>query len=579
MSIYQMINEIDSKEIVLPAIQRDFVWDTDRIRLLFDSIMRGYPVGIVLLWETYQPIQFRYFDSTFVPDSLHQFYEHNGKHRIKLVLDGQQRLSSIYVALKGKYNNKGLYLDVLSGSDNDDFSEEKYDFSFFTTEEVKIKNETSVQSVKLGRAESSKVADEKLKYYVHIRDIVGRTPNDLLKFRQTISDTLKLCEVDKLRMETNLLTLSHALTGDEEILKTQTIDSKLPSDDHKRKSAFDILEIFVRINTVGVRLSRSDLIVSMLRLYWQEASDVLPAFVKEINEGSGLDIDNDFVIRCMFATAGIGTRLDFELLRKQSNVDKIRASYKTCFTAIRAVVDFVRSECHVDSSRLIGGISTLVPFVQFLYHAPKQSFPVNNRVEARRSLYLFAFSKVFTQFSESRTGAFIRNSLPSASKIRAGEPFSYDNSLRFVNSKSNFDPSDDRLFANNPELALALIQQKSGGKVKYSDNLPEIDHIFPQATLRDKNLEWDEINDLGNLWILPRTMNRNKSATHPKEYLGKKAEKEYLEVALIDLEKLDLRLYKTFIRNRREAISRRLRKLTGINETDLSTLEDRTAQE
>ena len=571
MSIYQLINEIDSKEIVLPAIQRDFVWDTGRISLLFDSMMRGYPVGIILLWETYQPIQFRNFDNYFTRDALHKFHDNTGDKRLKLVLDGQQRLSSIYVALKGRHEGRGFYLDVLSGREKDDYSEEKFDFSLFTTDEVKEINAASVQSADAGQPVQES-GEEALRYYVHIPDIIGRTPADLMKLRATISEKLHLNEADKTRMEVNLLTLSHALTGDEEILKTQTIDSKLPSDDQKRKSAFDILEIFVRINTQGVRLSRSDLIVSMLRLYWRDASDVLPTFIKEINAGSGLDIDNDFVIRCMFATAGLGTRLDFELLRKQSNVDKVRACYKTCFNAIRSTVDFIRSDCRLDSSRLIGGISTLVPFVQYLYHAPKQSFPMGNKAAARKTLYLFAFSKTFTQFSESRTGAFIRDSLPSASDIKAGAPFSYDDALKFVHYRTNFDPGDERLFANNPELALALVQKKSGGKIKYSGNMPEIDHIFPQSTLREKKFEAHEIDDLGNKWILPRTLNRNKSAAHPKDYLAKE-DKEYLQDAFINPKRLDLRAYKTFIKDRRRSICEELVKIPGIKPVDLSQLQ------
>ena len=571
MSIYQLINEIDSKEIVLPAIQRDFVWDAARISLLFDSMMRGYPVGIILLWETYQPIQFRYFDNYFTPDALYKFHDNTGDKRLKLVLDGQQRLSSVYVALKGQHEGRGLYLDVLSGREKDDYSEEKFDFSFFTTNDVKEINAASVQSAKAGESSGSKPVEEMLRYYVHIPDIIGRTPADLMKLRRNISEKLCLSDADKTRMEVNLLTLSHALTGDEEILKTQTIDSKLPSNDQKRKSAFDILEIFVRINTQGVRLSRSDLIVSMLRLYWKEASDVLPSFIKEINTGSGLDIDNDFVIRCMFSTAGLGTRLDFELLRKQSNVDKVRACYKTCFNAIRSAVDFVRTDCRLDSSRLIGGISTLVPFVQYLNYAPKQAFPMGSKSAARKALYLFAFSKTFTQFSESRTGAFIRDSLPAASDIKSGAPFSYEEALKFVHYKTNFDPGDDRLFANNPELALALVQKKAGGKIKYAGNMPEIDHIFPQATLRERKLEWHEIDDLGNKWILPRTLNRNKSAAHPKDYLAKE-DKEYLQVALIDLKRLDLRAYKSFVKNRRHAICKELEKITGIKKIDLSEL-------
>lgn len=560
MSIYQLINEIENGEIVLPAIQRDFVWDTNRIRLLFDSIMRGYPVGIILLWDTYQPIQFRYFRRDFVSGTLHKFEDSTGKKRMSLVLDGQQRLSSIYVALKGLHEGRGLYLDILSGRDKDDYSEEKFDFQFYTAEEVVQINANTKKGDKTA---------EPPRYYVHISKIIGQAPNDILKLREKVTKHLELDKLDQFRMEGNIANLLYALTGNSEILKTQTIDSKLPSDDQTRKSIFDVLEIFVRINTQGVRLSRSDLIISMLRLYWKEASELLPAFVKEINEGNGLGIDNDFVIRCMFATAGLGTRLDFDILRKQSNVDKVKASYKTCFDAIRAAVDFIRTDCRLDSSRLLGGISTLVPFVQYLYHAPKQSFPRGNKTDARKALYLFAFSRVFTQHSESRTGAFIKDSLPPAKDIRSGAPFSYTDALKFVHFRSYFDAADDRLFATNPELALALIQRKSGGRVKHSGNTPEIDHIFPQSMLYGKKLEWHEVNDLGNLWILPRNLNRNKSAKHPKEYLSG-VERDILRSAFIDLKKLNLHNYKAFILNRRLAIAKELRAITGLNDKDFT---------
>src|SRR6185437_4549450 len=103
MSIFELVNEIDNGEIVLPAIQRDFVWDEDRIELLFDSLFRGYPVGIVLLWETYQPIQFRTFARDHVPGGIHVFEENKTGKCLKLVLDGQQRLNSAHVALRGSF--------------------------------------------------------------------------------------------------------------------------------------------------------------------------------------------------------------------------------------------------------------------------------------------------------------------------------------------------------------------------------------------------------------------------------------------------------------------------------------------
>jgi uncharacterized protein with ParB-like and HNH nuclease domain len=62
MNIVSLLNQIESEEIVLPAIQRDFVWGERKTQMLMDSIMRSYPVGIVLMWETYNDIQYRHFD-------------------------------------------------------------------------------------------------------------------------------------------------------------------------------------------------------------------------------------------------------------------------------------------------------------------------------------------------------------------------------------------------------------------------------------------------------------------------------------------------------------------------------------
>jgi len=274
--------------------------------LLFDSIFRVYPVGIVLLWESYQPIQYRSFARDYVPGGIYRFEENKKGRRVKLVLDGQQRLSSIYVGLKGTFDGRRLYYDVLSGRDSDDHSEVKYRFKFAGDDEAKRLNQ---EQVKQRNAKTKKNSgSDTSSYWMRLSEVVGRNPRDIQKLRDDLTKTLNLSNEEKLRMELNFQTASYALSENSEILKTQTIDSKLPADDQKRKSAFDILEIFVRVNTQGMNLKRSDLIVSMLRLYWPQASILLPKFLKEINESGNLNIDNDFVIRCMFSTAGITSR-------------------------------------------------------------------------------------------------------------------------------------------------------------------------------------------------------------------------------------------------------------------------------
>lgn len=106
MSIISILNQIKEKEIVLPAIQRGFVWPEDKIETLLDSIMRGYPIGITLLWETYEDIQYRDFERNY-KDSNKLSYNDNSQHKkLKVVLDGQQRLQSLFLALYGTYEGK-----------------------------------------------------------------------------------------------------------------------------------------------------------------------------------------------------------------------------------------------------------------------------------------------------------------------------------------------------------------------------------------------------------------------------------------------------------------------------------------
>jgi len=140
MSIQSLLNQIERNEIILPAIQRSFVWEEERIIRLFDSVMRKYPVGIVLLWETFNNIQYRIFDKVFNKGDIFSFQDNSDLKRVKLVLDGQQRLQSLYLALYGNFTGKYLYFDILSGKDTENVAEERYKFEFLDPDEAKKKN-------------------------------------------------------------------------------------------------------------------------------------------------------------------------------------------------------------------------------------------------------------------------------------------------------------------------------------------------------------------------------------------------------------------------------------------------------
>src|SRR5207249_2214025 len=211
---------------------------------------------------------------------------------------------------------------------------------------------------------------------------------------------LTLDEDGEGRLSENLARFHDALTTNTNILKVSVIDENLPDNNPDRKSEADVLEIFVRVNREGTPLSRSDLIFSMLKLNWRESAETLPEFVRQINEGNDFQIDTDFVIRCLFAVSEMGTKFELDLLRKKDNVQRLRNNFGPCCDAIRSVIDSVSRDCWCSSSSLLGGQATLVPFVYYLFHAPKHEVPTGQIEAFRKGLYFFAFARPFSRYAD-----------------------------------------------------------------------------------------------------------------------------------------------------------------------------------
>ncbi|MDP3445292.1 MAG: DUF262 domain-containing protein, partial [Ignavibacteria bacterium] len=370
--IISLVTQIDNKEIVLPAIQRDFVWDEDRITKMFDSIMRGYPLGIVLLWETYLDIKYRDFEENYQNESRYLYKDNISSKRIKLVLDGQQRLQSLFIALSGSLDGKELFFDVLSGSKGDDFREVFYIFRFLKNKDVKSLNSTTKEFKErnVGEQENGNGEQEKYPIFVSVKEILNFNPEGRLNLKNSLKKDFFLSDDEVIRLELNINRIIHSLTNDPNVLKISTIDENKPKDSKDRKSESDILEAFVRINRQGIALSRSDLIFSMLKLNWKESADELPDFIKEINNGNNLGIDVDFVIRSLFAVSDLGSKFDVDLLRKHSNVAKVKDNYERTCNSIRSLVDFMQDECGILNSGILGSYLNLIPIVYYLANTP-----------------------------------------------------------------------------------------------------------------------------------------------------------------------------------------------------------------
>jgi len=564
MNIITLLNQVKEGEIVLPAIQRDFVWSVHRVTTLLDSIMRGYPVGIALLWETYADIPYRRFVREYQPDGKHAFHDNRKKQKVKVVLDGQQRLQSLFVALYGSYDGQQLYFDVLSGRPGDDFSQERYDFRFADGKEIE---EYNIESEEITARPPEDRPDWFFpQHFISVETLFGLGVASRQRLRKTLVNKLSLNEEDELRVEANLSRFDEVLTKNENILKASVIDENLPSDSPERKSEADVLEIFVRINRQGTPLSRSDLIFSILKLRWKDSAQAMPELVRQIRKGNSFNLDIDFVIRCLFAVSNLGTRFELELLRSQSKVDLMRQNFEKCCNAIKSTIDLVVRDCWCQSSKAIGGSATLIPFVYYLFAQRKHQVPNSQIERVRKAFYLLGFTQPFSRYADSRLGGFLRKEIMP--RLDEGDMvFPFEELVSWVGYWEHVHAYGPELLQGNPTLALQVLQKHTGAKVHYANNAPEIDHIFPRSVLRQRGIDQAKIEHFANFWILAKGKNGNKSNMPPAEYFRDVPAKE-MRRARINRNMLDYRRYNAFLAERSAGILKAITDEVGLSSGD-----------
>jgi uncharacterized protein with ParB-like and HNH nuclease domain len=104
MKIEQILDKIDENQLFVPAFQREFVWKRDNVKNLVDSLIKDYPIGTMLTWETNNP-----------PELKGNWDYDSRQGSVKILLDGQQRITSLYLLIRGEippYYKIGLMLQI-----------------------------------------------------------------------------------------------------------------------------------------------------------------------------------------------------------------------------------------------------------------------------------------------------------------------------------------------------------------------------------------------------------------------------------------------------------------------------------
>lgn len=565
-SIKYILDEVNSRNIYLPAIQRKFVWKDSQITRLFDSIMLGYPIGTFLFWKVKKVIvnENGYSMYEFIkdyhekenyknPPAPQPFTLINKDETMWAVLDGQQRITSLYIALQGimsrklprkhwdnpdAFPEKELYFDL--HSENTDDEDITYNFKFLTTEEAKKNN------------------DGKIWYLV--KDVLQYSAAELMT---------------KVMMPRGLQTDEVAINNIYLLHQRLVIDELINYFEVEGDSIDNVLDIFVRVNSGGTVLSKSDLLFSTIVSHWDDARDEIDKLLSDINGiGNGFRFSNDFIMRTCLYLLDMPVTLKVETFKKDS-VLKIKDKWKAIREAIKETVKLLY-EFGFNSENMISYVA-VCPMVYYIFN--DGDYKANsNRNELRKYIVITQLKQIFGAASNSAL-----TSIRKALKEAPANSFSMSNlnNIRFTGDRTlRFTPEEiDSMFDTYGKGAYSfMILSLLYPDLKYGQVELDQDHMHPNTGFEEDKIkdlllqdgkvideatkeDWRRRrNTLANLQLLDRTENIAKGSKPLADWLDGYG-KENVKYLPKDVSSYELSNFEEFMEKRQELMSEALKEL------------------
>lgn len=523
----------------LPNIQRSFVWNEGQIERLFDSIMREYPISTLLVWKTDSTIKRRKFIDNYRKGlKLTDFYIPEDDKTKMLVLDGQQRLQSLFIGLKGTYEKKELYFNILSGE-------------LVAPEDVRFKFKFI----------DSKSEDATLPW-IKFKDLVFSQEKFNKLSKKIINDFEgELSEEEEEIIGDNIGQIIKLFQTDENILY-QEIDSIDQPHSYKED---DVVEIFIRANSGGTKLSKSDLLFSLLTVSWEDADEKMEDLIDELNK-TGYDFSRDFILKTCLSLLGKGAAYNVTKFRDESTRQKIISNWDEISNAIKDIKDFLWGKTYIRSDKALSSYLPLIPLIYFRYHYKNKWKSAENIDDyILRTIASGAFGGTPDSLIDKCT-----------KQIAANENFFLNDIFNVIKSDGrSLEITKDTIFdqhygSKNIHLFFNLWYKDFNYHPSFENNAPQIDHIFPQSALKSIKMKnpksgamnilkykVTDRNQIANCMLLTQEENGagGKGSKLPEEWFRNKSDK-YLDMHLIpkdeDLWKMDN--FELFLEERKKLI-------------------------
>lgn len=541
MRISTILEKIDENQLFVPAFQREYVWRRDDAKQLIDSLIKEYPTGTMLTWETANPPE------------LKGPYKYNEKQgAVRILLDGQQRVTTLYMLINGEIP------------------------PYYTAQEIMIDTRglyVNVDTLELSYYMKSKM--EKSPSWQNITDVFkGKVSAFDLQAQFAISGrTLAMEELKRLNDNINAITRIK-----EREFPEQTIPVKA--------SIREAIDIFYKVNASGVALTDAELALAQISGYWPQARDRFKEKLAAL-EKEGFVFKLDFIVYVLLGCLyHMGS--DMRKLHDSENNEKIRVAWKRLDEQVLDyVVNLMRANAFVDHTDEINSIYALVPIIVYCFDKNGDHL---TDAEIRKMVKWFFYSQLRTRYVSQLPQKLDRDLRTVA---ESSQPF--DALLQVIAEEGRLEILPAEFVGRaiqHPLFSMMRWFFKSRGGVCFTTGMSlrknmgskyqlERDHIFPYSKLKEvgygegNRVKYALAQELTNRAILTQVANRTKSATHAVDYLASVKVKfpKALELQCIpdDPELWKIENYEQFLEERRKILAKHLNafleKITATEET------------
>ena len=507
--ISELVEEVDRHDLVLPEMQRRYVWRSTQVRDLFDSLYRGYPVGTVLVWERPEGEEGRELDVGETAGVRRQGQK-------LLLLDGQQRLTSLTSIIKDRellVRGRKKSLDILFNVLHPDFDDEEL-------LDVDAEDDDDDD----GDDEDADSLDFERKTFVVATRRLMNQPN-WLSLRKIFSQPQNKLWLGVLKGLNLAVDSEEAGKISERINNVQKIKDiyipivTLPSVMDYRT----VTDVFCRVNSAGARLKGSDLALAQITSRWHGSLKLFEEFQKKHEVNGQQLFDLGFLVRALvvFMTG----QCKF-LTIASIPVERYDGAWKETKHALETAFDVVRGWGMI-SFTLLSAPSLIITLA---YYMKKRPMEMENLSMLHKWLLVASicghYSKGSSESIMDQDLAAIDKGTPLVEMFGAFQKQGWSGKIAEGDIKGKFHGS--AYFG-----LMYLAMHEAGAKDWYQDSIislgnvgsllkVQFHHIFPQAQLKAANAyEKNEINDISNLAFIGGNTNRRISADAPEKYLPK----------------------------------------------------------